>query len=146
MYRLREIKAVYKDFGEFMMSKIISTKASLESDVDGKRRRKDVLTRLFDSSEGGGLTDQEIVGNVFGFLLAGYGASCSRTFRRVATCSSIFASVHTATTAQTMAVTLGLLAAHPEAQEDVYQEVMKVPENGKEDPVSLLQYILRTPF
>jgi hypothetical protein len=76
---LRSIGQAYKDFESFMLTKIISTKADLETRTAtySEPTRRDLLTRLITASQNGStestLTDREILGNIYGFLAAGHG-------------------------------------------------------------------------
>ncbi|KAI0052106.1 cytochrome P450 [Auriscalpium vulgare] len=83
--------------------------------AEKKEERYDLFSSLMDASEGENgesiLTDRELTGNIFIFLLAGH-----------------------ETTAHTLCFTLGFLALYPDIQERLFQEIVSVGSGHGEIP------------
>ncbi|KAJ3575472.1 hypothetical protein NP233_g1074 [Leucocoprinus birnbaumii] len=91
-------------FQELKMHMVEMVETRLKSE---KVERDDLFTSLLnansDELDGGGLTTDELIGNIFVFMLAGH-----------------------ETTAHTLCFTLALLALHPDEQEKLYRHIKSV--------------------
>jgi len=122
--RVRKIHEAFDELERYMLEMMESHR-----DIAARDQRSDLLSRLMDANETGNdgtdeakLTDPEIIGNIFIFLLAGHES-----------------------TAHTLCFALALLALYPDEQERVYRDILKaIP--GDRDPVAqdlvALNYIL----
>ncbi|KAH8075864.1 cytochrome P450 [Cristinia sonorae] len=109
-YFLPHVKKVFEAFDELgvYMQEMVTSRRNAEV----KEERYDLLSSLLDASEGDAqLTDAELIGNIFVFLVAGH-----------------------ETTAHTLCFALGLLALYPDEQERLYQEVIKAVPKDR-DPI-----------
>lgn len=97
-------KEIVLGFEELRMHMVEMVETRLKSE---KVERDDLFTSLLnansDELDGGGLTTDELIGNIFIFLLAGH-----------------------ETTAHTLCFTLALLALYPDEQEKLYQHIKSV--------------------
>ncbi|CAL1699490.1 unnamed protein product [Somion occarium] len=106
--RTRAVKIAFEELELYMMDMINSRRSS-----EKKEDRDDLLTSLLDASEGdfdgfAKLTDRELLGNIFIFLIAGH-----------------------ETTAHTLCFALALLALYQDEQERLYGELMKAFPDGR---------------
>ncbi|EJD03281.1 cytochrome P450 [Fomitiporia mediterranea MF3/22] len=112
--KLKDIDEAYTTFEHFMHERILEREAQLKkiramegsTDADIADSIKDVFGRLVNARLADGkyaLTDEEIIGNCFIFTFAGH-----------------------ETTANTLGMTLSLLALHPDKQEWVYNSIKDV--------------------
>lgn len=94
-------------FDELKMHMVEMVETRMKSE---KVERDDLFSNLLDanSDEGGGLSIDELIGNIFIFLLAGH-----------------------ETTAHTLCFTLALLALYPDEQEKLYQHIISVVPDGR---------------
>jgi cytochrome P450 len=96
-HKLREVKNALKEFGDYMKEMMEENKRSLHKIDEKKDNLMTALLRASDSRDGNarnGLSDEEIVGNLFIYNVAGHD-----------------------TTAMTLAYCLILLSVEPETQE-----------------------------
>jgi len=111
--RVREVHEAFDELERYIFEMIECRK-----NAKVEEQRSDLLSSLLDgneakddSADGVKLTDAELLGNIFIFLLAGH-----------------------ETTAHTMCFALGLLALYPDEQERVHQEIVNaIPEHR--DPI-----------
>lgn len=107
--RIANVKLAFDEVKQYMLELIQERRNSEKRD-----ERYDLFSSLLDANDlnedGNGnvtLTNDELLGNIFIFMLAGH-----------------------ETTAHTLAFTFGLLALHPDYQETVYQQIKSiVPDN-----------------
>ncbi|VDC05557.1 unnamed protein product [Peniophora sp. CBMAI 1063] len=100
--RSRKINAAFDDLQKYMLDMIHSRKQP------SREERHDLFSSLLDAADDNSdgeriLTDSELTGNIFIFLLAGH-----------------------ETTAHTLAFSLALLALYPDKQEKLFQEIDRV--------------------
>ncbi|KAG8819652.1 hypothetical protein FRC19_009628 [Serendipita sp. 401] len=110
--RGRDVRDASRDFRRYMVEMIEARKRQAPED-----RRADLLSNLIsaaaledwsvDKSSQFGFGDEELVGNVFIFLFGGH-----------------------ETTAHSLAFTLGLLAAHPDVQQKLYESLKELVSEG----------------
>jgi len=105
---LHDVDKAYRDLGKFMRGVISDRKEEIGADtLDSMQARKnDLFTSLVRANEGEGklgLSDQEMIGNLFSFMFAGH-----------------------ETTAHVLSATLSLLALHPAEQEIVSAQIREV--------------------
>ncbi|KAJ3552925.1 hypothetical protein NM688_g3892 [Phlebia brevispora] len=105
--RMRSVKTAFDELESYMLEMIRARKTA-----EKKVERHDLLSSLLDASEeeegGVKLTDQELLGNIFIFLVAGH-----------------------ETTAHTLCFTFGLLALYQDEQEKLYQHIKSVIPDGR---------------
>ncbi|KAJ3552928.1 hypothetical protein NM688_g3893 [Phlebia brevispora] len=106
--RLRNVHVAFQELEMYMMEMCAARRA-----LETKEERHDLFSSLLDASDdeldgGAKLTDRELLGNIFIFLLAGH-----------------------ETTAHTLCFTFGQLAFHPEEQEKLYQHIKSVLKDGR---------------
>ncbi|KAJ8503599.1 hypothetical protein ONZ45_g10716 [Pleurotus djamor] len=106
--KLREVDTAYKVVETFMQDLIASRRREMQLGLDDDR--SDVLSLMLRASvaEGKlGMNDEELMGNTFLLLFAGH-----------------------ETTAQSINAVLGLLALHPDIQQEVYEQIKEtIPDN-----------------
>ncbi|KDR75779.1 hypothetical protein GALMADRAFT_248468 [Galerina marginata CBS 339.88] len=104
--RLRNVKTAFEELGAYM-SEMVKERYHSE-----KIERHDLFTSLLDANsddlDGDHLTESELIGNIFIFLLAGH-----------------------ETTAHTLCFTFALLAFHPDEQEKLLQHIKSVLPDGR---------------
>lgn len=105
---MRRVNLGYAELEQYMLDMINSRR-----NADKKEERYDLFSSLLDASEDeldgqAKLTDRELLGNIFIFLLAGH-----------------------ETTAHTLSFTFGLLALYAEEQEKLYQHIKSVIPDGR---------------
>ncbi|KAG7096557.1 hypothetical protein E1B28_003979 [Marasmius oreades] len=101
--KTRKVKLAFDELDQYMHEMI-----SARQNAEKKEERYDLFSSLMDANDSPGfgqapLTEQEVIGNIFIFLIAGH-----------------------ETTAHTLAYTLGLLALYQEEQEILYQHIKSV--------------------
>ncbi|TDL22861.1 cytochrome P450 [Rickenella mellea] len=106
--KLREVRLAFKELETYMQEMIDERRNAVK-----KVERFDLFTSLLDASEGeddGGtkLSDSELRGNIFIFMLAGH-----------------------ETTAHTLSYCFGLLAMYQDEQEKLYQHIKSVLSDGR---------------
>ncbi|KAI0052099.1 cytochrome P450 [Auriscalpium vulgare] len=114
MYKLpfrwtRYMAATRQFLGDYMRNQITERRADIRG---GAAVNKDVFSLLVaanEEEENVQLKDSEVMGNVFSLLFAGH-----------------------ETTANTMTAVLGLIGLYPQAQEDMYEEIIKVVGHDRE--------------
>ncbi|KAI0703435.1 cytochrome P450 [Cytidiella melzeri] len=106
---IRDIRNSFDDLQHYMLEMIRERRH-----VETKEARYDLFYNLLDANEmepeegESNLTDSELIGNLFIFLLAGH-----------------------ETTAHTLCFVFALLALHPEVQEELYEHVKSVVPHGE---------------
>uniref|UniRef100_A0A8H7XL65 Cytochrome P450 n=1 Tax=Psilocybe cubensis TaxID=181762 RepID=A0A8H7XL65_PSICU len=104
--RLRRVRKAYQELGVYMAEMVQERTAS------EKAERHDLFTNLLeannDDSDGVRLTSDELIGNIFIFLLAGH-----------------------ETTAHTLCFTFALLAMHEDEQEKLFQHIKTTLPDGR---------------
>ncbi|KAF5343110.1 hypothetical protein D9758_016006 [Tetrapyrgos nigripes] len=123
----KQVRQAFRDFDHSMREMIDARRSGGGVAYDGKGMgtgRDDLFNLLLDANEayqdgglekeedgvqGGKLTDEELIGNVFMFLLAGH-----------------------ETTAYTFSWVLAMLALYPEEQEALYQHIKEVIPDGRD--------------
>ncbi|KAI0078339.1 614 534 cytochrome P450 [Panus rudis PR-1116 ss-1] len=106
--RTRKVKLAFEELEHYMLDMIKHRRNATK-----KEDRYDLFSSLLDANEGlldgeAKLTDQELLGNIFIFLIAGH-----------------------ETTAHTLAFALALLALHQDEQEALYQDLKKNFPDGR---------------
>ncbi|KAI0341851.1 cytochrome P450 [Trametopsis cervina] len=103
--RFRKVETAYNEL-ELYMNELIQKRRSSEK----KEERYDLLSSLLDANEEGAdaLTDSELRGNIFIFLLAGH-----------------------ETTAHTLCFTFAMLALYPDEQEKLHRHIKSIVSDGK---------------
>nr|BAL05196.1 cytochrome P450 [Phanerodontia chrysosporium] len=106
--RMRRTNLAFKELEQYMLEMIQARRSS-----EKKEERYDLFSNLLDASEDESdgqarLADEELLGNIFIFLLAGH-----------------------ETTAHTLAFTFGLLALYPEQQDKLYKHIKHVIPDGR---------------
>lgn len=133
----RHVGDSFEEFGRYL-EEMVRERRELGTMTQSARRRQDLLGALIQSSEesteekdddvkasqkSAPLTDREVMGNIYVFLLAGHD-----------------------TTAHTLAFTFGLLALYPEIQQELYRSVTDILPSLQDDltyeKTSELQYAL----
>jgi len=103
----REARLAFRELRGYMHEMIVARRAA-----ERKEERYDLFSGLLDASDDPSdktrLNDDELIGNIFVFLLAGH-----------------------ETTAHTLAFTFGLLALYQDEQEKLYQHIMRVLPDGR---------------
>ncbi|EJD35640.1 614/534 cytochrome P450 [Auricularia subglabra TFB-10046 SS5] len=98
----RLVERSFKELQKYMLEMVTARRTS-----EVKEERYDLFSGLLDATEKDDarerLTDAELLGNIFVFLLAGH-----------------------ETTAHTLAFAFGLLALHPEEQDKLYEEIIGI--------------------
>nr|BAL05179.1 cytochrome P450 [Phanerodontia chrysosporium] len=106
--RIADVKLGFEELEKYMLEMVEERR-----NAPKKEERYDLFSSLLDASDsdadgGARLTDRELLGNIFIFLLAGH-----------------------ETTAHSLAFTFGLLAMHQDYQEKLYQHVKSVIPDGR---------------
>ncbi|KAF9268343.1 cytochrome P450 [Marasmius fiardii PR-910] len=106
--KTRKVKLAFEELDQYMLEMIKARRIA-----EKKEERYDLFSSLMDANDSPDfgeipLTEREVVGNIFIFLLAGH-----------------------ETTAHTLAYTLGLLALYQEEQEILYQHIQSVIPDGR---------------
>ncbi|KAF9263883.1 cytochrome P450 [Marasmius fiardii PR-910] len=106
--KTRKIKLAYEELDKYMLEMINARRTS-----EKKEERYDLFSSLLDANDSPDygqdpLTERELIGNIFVFLLAGH-----------------------ETTAHTLAFTFGLLAFYQEEQEILYQHIKSIIPDGR---------------
>ncbi|KAJ3552189.1 hypothetical protein NM688_g4282 [Phlebia brevispora] len=114
---MKDIKVAFDELEAYMLEMVHARKMA-----EKKEERYDLFSSLLDASEeeegSAKLTDRELLGNIFVFLLAGH-----------------------ETTAHTLCFTFGLLALYQDEQEKLFQHIKNIIPDGRvpvsQDPVLL---------
>ncbi|KAF8575020.1 cytochrome P450 [Ramaria rubella] len=116
---IQNIKYIYNKFGQVMKERIATRREEIQKHIalsdSSIEMSKDVFSRLIMASEKEGahhLSDEEVLGNSFGFLFAGH-----------------------ETTASSMVFVAAYLALYPEEQQLAYEAVKAVTEGGREPTI-----------
>jgi len=100
----RRIRLAYKELNTHMLEMIAQRR-----NAEKKEEREDILTNLLDASaDDPTFTDEEVMGNIFVFLIAGH-----------------------ETTAHTLCFTFALLALYPDEQEKLFQHIKSILPDGR---------------
>ncbi|KAF9818115.1 hypothetical protein IEO21_02957 [Rhodonia placenta] len=119
--RLREVDEAYTRMTAFMQSLVADKKAEAVTVEGNDTSPNDLFSRLIQASESegkNGLTDKELISNVFIFLFAGHGTSLFNPEKRQ---RSLMQSADT--TAHVLTTTLALLALHEDEQEKAVEAI-----------------------
>ncbi|KAI5119153.1 hypothetical protein M0805_005232 [Coniferiporia weirii] len=119
--RFRKVRRAFAELQKYMQEMIDERR-----NAEKKPERHDLFSSLLDANQEAEdvetrLSDTELIGNIFIFLLAGH-----------------------ETTAHTLCFTLGLLALYPDQQEILYQSIMSVIPDGRlptYDDMNSLTYV-----
>ncbi|KDQ10000.1 hypothetical protein BOTBODRAFT_36620 [Botryobasidium botryosum FD-172 SS1] len=115
--RWRKIAVAFHELGQYMSEMIESRRKegdTIKTDEDGELYKSDLFSNLLAASDAEGvsgkgvLSEQELMGNIFIFLLAGH-----------------------ETTAHSLAFAMGLLACYPEEQQKLYEHINSVLPDGR---------------
>ncbi|KAF7793524.1 hypothetical protein EIP86_004638 [Pleurotus ostreatoroseus] len=116
--RLRTVSAAFAELEDYMLEMCAARRAVAaeeKAEAEAKAARHDLFSSLLDASDdeadglgGAGLSDRELLGNIFIFLLAGH-----------------------ETTAHTLCFTFALLAFHPDEQDKLYRHIKRVLSDGR---------------
>ncbi|KAG7093386.1 hypothetical protein E1B28_007067 [Marasmius oreades] len=106
--KTRKVKLAFEELDQYMLEMI-----NARRNAEKKEERYDLFSSLLDANDSPDygqdpLTERELIGNIFIFLLAGH-----------------------ETTAHTLAFTFGLLAFHQEEQEILYQHIKSIIPDGR---------------